>query len=115
MHEIGVMRDVLETALKTARENDGSRITKVTLKVGVMSGLIPHYCSMMFDFLTKDTIAQGCELECEELPAVFKCCECGELTYYDRIEPEFVCHACSSPKLKLIDGFKARIESIAII
>ncbi len=115
MHELSIMNDVLKTALSVAEEHGGTKVTRVTLRVGVMSGIVPYFCSSMFETIAKDTIAEGCEMIVEEEPAVFKCLECGELTTYDAPGPEYKCHVCGSPSLRLISGFKSQIINIGIV
>lgn len=115
MHEIGIMRDVLDTVVRVAEEHGGGKITKINLRVGVMSGLIPYYCRSMFEFIAKGSIAEGCELAIEEEPAVFKCLECGEISCFDAVRPEFVCNSCGSKQLRLIDGYKSQIVNMSMI
>lgn len=115
MHEIGIMRDVLDTVVGVAEKHGGNKITKITLRVGVMSGLIPYYCASMFEFIAKGSIAEGCEMIIEEEPAVFACLQCGEISRYDAVSPDYVCGSCGSEELRLIDGFKSQIVNVSII
>ena len=109
------MNDVLETAVRVAKENSGHRVTKITLKIGVMSGVVHTYVQSFFDVISKGTIAEGAEIVIENDPAVFRCCECGRTTVYDRLGPEYVCHACKSESLRLVSGRNFQIVSVAIV
>ncbi len=115
MHELSIMNDVLATALRVAKEHGGTKVTKVTLRVGVMSGIVPYFCDSMFATIAKGTIAEGCEMIVEEEPAVFKCLDCGELTTYPAPGPEYKCHVCQSGNLRLISGYKSQIVNIGIV
>lgn len=115
MHEMGIMENVLRAALSVAEQNGGSRVTGITLRAGVMSGLIPRYCRTMLEFLSKDTPAESCELCFEEEPAVFKCEDCGAETRCDAIPTDYLCSACGSRRLKLTSGYTAQIVSVAIV
>lgn len=115
MHELSIMNEVLKTALNVAETHNGKRVTRVTLRVGVMSGIVPYFCSSMFETIAKGSIAEGCELIVEEVPAVFKCLDCGEETSYEAPGPEYKCSACGSPSLRLIDGYKSQIINIGIV
>jgi len=115
MHELGIMNDVLETAVRVAEQNGGHRVTKITLKVGVMSGVMPQFMQSFFDVISKDTIARGAGLEIQTDPAVFRCKECQRTTVYNELGPEYVCHACGSEMLQLISGRSFQIVSVAII
>lgn len=115
MHELGIMKDVLATALRVAEENKGKKVTKITLRVGAMSGIVPRFCSSMFEVIAKDTIAEGCEVIVEEEPAVFKCLDCGEQSIYENPGHEIKCLSCESHSLRLISGYKSQIVNIGII
>lgn len=115
MHELGIMKDVLATALRVAEQNNGKKVTKITLRVGAMSGIVPRFCSSMFEVIAKDTIAEGCEITVEEEPAVFKCLDCGEESVYENPGHEIKCLSCGSLSLRLLSGYKSQIVNIGII
>ena len=115
MHELGIMTDVLDTALRVAEEHGGKKVTKITLKVGLMSGIVSTYVQSFFDVISKDTIASGAKLDIEDDPAVFKCRKCGEQTIYRELGPEYVCQHCGSPALHLQSGYGFQIVNVGII
>ncbi|MGI5985528.1 MAG: hydrogenase maturation nickel metallochaperone HypA [Clostridiales bacterium] len=115
MHELGIMTDVLDTALRVAEEHGGKKVTKITLKVGLMSGVIPTYVQSFFDVISKDTIAKDAEIAIEPDPAVFTCRKCGGKTVYNELGPEYVCEHCGSQALRLISGYGFQIISVGII
>lgn len=115
MHELGIMTDVLDTAVKVAKKHDGNKVTKITLKIGLMSGVVPYFAKSLFETLAKDTICEGCELVILEEPAVFQCSKCGEKTSYRDLSPEYVCDACGSESLRLLSGYDFKIYNIGII
>lgn len=109
------MNDVLETALRVADENGGKKVTQISLKVGVMSGVMPEFMQSFFDVISKGTIAEGAVLDIKSDPIVFRCRECGRTTVYDKLGPEYVCHACGSESLFLVSGRSFQIISVAIL
>jgi len=115
MHELGIMTDVLDTALRVAEEHGGKKVTKITLKIGLMSGIVSTYVQSFFDVISKDTIAKGAKIEIESEPVVFKCRKCGEQTIYNELGPEYVCQNCGSPALHLESGYGFQIVNIGII
>lgn len=115
MHELGIMQDVLDLAVKACEKNDGRRVTKITLLVGVLSGVLPNYMQSYFDLISKGTIAEGSELVIEVDPAVFVCRDCGGHTIFERYGPDFVCGECGGANVRLISGKAFKIISIAII
>ena len=115
MHELGIMTDVLDTALRVCEENGGKKVTKITLKVGLMSGIIPSYVQSFFDVISNDTKASGAKLEIISDPAVFTCRKCGNTTVYDALGPEYVCKDCGSPALRMNSGYGFQIVNVGII
>lgn len=115
MHELGIMTDVLDTALRVCEENGGKKVSKITLKVGLMSGIIPTYIQSFFDVISKDTKASGAKLEVLAEPAVFICRKCGQTTSYDALGPEYICQSCGSQALRMTSGYSFQIVSVGIV
>ena len=115
MHELGIMNEVLSTAIGVAEKNGGKRVSKITRRVGALPGIVPRFCSSMFEVISEGTIAEGCEMVIEEAPAVFKCINCGELSEYNEPEHEYKCHSCGSEQLRLLSGYKFQIVSVGIV
>lgn len=115
MHELSIMVDVLDTALRVAEQNGGKKVTKITLKIGLMSGIMPEYVQSFFDVISKDSIAKGAEIIIQPDPAVFICRKCGEKTTYEVLGPEYVCKDCGSAALRMISGYGFQIVNVGII
>lgn len=109
------MTDVLDRAVAVCEEHGGTKVTKITLKIGLMSGILPDYVQSFFDVLSKGTIAEGAQIVIESVPAVFVCRKCGAGTVYKELGPEYVCSQCGSPALRLTDGYRFQIVSIGIL
>jgi hydrogenase nickel incorporation protein HypA/HybF len=77
MHEIGIMQSVLETVLGQAEQQHATRVHRVTLRVGVFTGVVPDALQFAFEVLTKGTPAEGAELCIVTAPARSTCRECG--------------------------------------
>ena len=85
------MTDVLDRALEVCQQHGGTKVTKITLKIGVMSGIVASYVQSFFDVLSKGTAAAGAEIVIEDDPAVFICRKCGAETVYTQHGPEYFC------------------------
>lgn len=48
MHELGILRHVMETVRNIAGQNDIHRIRHITLEVGEESGCVPYYLTKLF-------------------------------------------------------------------
>lgn len=62
MHELPVTDKILEIALKHAEQNKATRIYSITLRVGGLTDLEDNWLQHYFDYLSKDTIADGARL-----------------------------------------------------
>jgi hydrogenase nickel incorporation protein HypA/HybF len=77
MHEVSVMQSALEIALEQTRANGGSRIHKMTLRIGAFSGVVASALRFAFDVVTEGTPAEGAELVIEDVPLSCVCDTCG--------------------------------------
>ncbi len=78
MHEFGIATDIVAAAVSEAEKHGAGKITAVTIRVGVLRGIVPDSLRMFFDHLVKGTLAEGAALEIEEEPVLVACRECGE-------------------------------------
>lgn len=67
---------ILEMAIKAA---EGKKINKIYLRVGRLSAIVPESVQVFFDYLSKDTIAQGAELIFELEPICLTCKNCNSI------------------------------------
>ena len=86
MHESFVARSILDNCL-AALPKDKSKITKITLSVGVMEGLEGESLRLYFRELAKGTAAAEAKIIIEKKPAELACTVCGEKSYYDGSTP----------------------------
>jgi hydrogenase nickel incorporation protein HypA/HybF len=78
MHEVGLMQRTLEIALEHAARHGARRISRMTLRVGTLSGVVPEALSFAFDIVMHGTIAEGAGLELETVPVVCFCPACEQ-------------------------------------
>ena len=109
------MTDVLDRAVAVCEEHGGTKVTMITLRIGVMSGIVASYVQSFFDVLSKGTVCEGAEIVIENDPAVFICRRCGARTEYAELSPEYVCSECGSPALHLTGGYGLQIINVGIV
>jgi hydrogenase nickel incorporation protein HypA/HybF len=91
MHEAGLMQNALDIAFKHAREAGASRIHRMKLRVGALSGVVPEALRMAFAAATPGTAAEGAELEVERVEVRCRCYQCGR-----EFQPDEVVYLCSN-------------------
>jgi hydrogenase nickel incorporation protein HypA/HybF len=89
MHEIGLLQRMVEVALDRAALGGAERIERMTVRIGVESGVEPEVIAFAFDIATRGTIAEGAELDIEEVRPVCFCAACGL-----EFEPQDALHEC---------------------
>lgn len=114
MHELGIMSRVLELAIQTAEQHGANKVVEISLQVGALSGILPHYLSSYFDMISTKTRAEGAHLNIEQSPAIFLCAECGAQSVYPEFGPDFICQSCGSDQLTLVSGSEFRVVTVAV-
>lgn len=115
MHEMGIMYQVLDVALRVGEEQSCTKVTKINLDIGVMSGIMGQYVQMYFSFMAKDTICEDAQININWLPADFVCADCGHITQIHEPETQLFCENCGSGSVRLISGREFRMASIAVV
>jgi hydrogenase nickel incorporation protein HypA/HybF len=112
MHEMAVTQSILDIATKHAEQAGAERIVQINLIVGELSGIVDDSVQFYFDFLSRDTMAQGARLVFDRRPAVYRCRECE--TIYQPEGFDWICPACDLLAFDVLSGREFRIESIEI-
>ena len=76
MHEASIMQNVFDLAVAKLHEESATRIVRLRLRVGALSGVIPEALRFAFDAMKSETPAAQAELEMERVPAGFVCRDC---------------------------------------
>lgn len=95
MHEVGLMQSALETVARVAHEHNFTRVSRIGLRVGLLSGVVPEALEFAFEVLRQGTVAAEAELEIEIVPAQFWCENCQ--AEYNLEQFEFECAHCGGP------------------
>ena len=62
MHEVSLCESILKIIEKQAEKEKFTRVVRVQLTIGELSGASPESLSFAFPFVAKGTIADGAEL-----------------------------------------------------
>ncbi len=115
MHELSVTESILKIVLKHAEENKAEKVLTIGLKIGELSELVGECIQHYFDYLSKDTIAEGAVLEIERAPIVFDCTECKDTFQVSLSDTrDFTCPQCHGAKVTLVSGREFYIKDITI-
>jgi hydrogenase nickel incorporation protein HypA/HybF len=103
---------MLSLALEKANEAKASKITKINLVIGELSGIVDDCVQFYFDFLSKDTIASGASLSFEKKPTTLRCRKC-EAVFAPR-NHDWSCPDCHEAGIEIISGRECYMESIEV-
>ncbi|MEO0826309.1 MAG: hydrogenase maturation nickel metallochaperone HypA [Cyanobacteria bacterium J06635_15] len=78
MHEISLMQAALSVAIDHAKANGASRIHRIQLQVGALSGVVPDALAFAFDVVSAGTLAEDAELKLETIPTLCYCAHCQQ-------------------------------------
>ncbi len=112
MHELPVTESILEIATRHAAQAGARHITRVHLVIGQLSSLIDDSVQFYWDIISKDTIAEGAQLDFRRIPAQMQCLDCGRV--YAPSPDELACPDCGSIQVKIISGEEFFLEAIEV-
>lgn len=112
MHELGMARDLFLEILKQAEEKNISKIYKISLSIGVASGIEKDFLTHSFcDHIFPGTIAEGAELIYEDEPVKAVCKSC-QREIQEASDFTLNCPFCKSYNIEITHGKDLRIIAI---
>ena len=112
MHEYSITQSLLSLALGKANEAKASKITKINVVLGELSGVVDECVQFHFDFLSKDTIAAGADLSFTRIATNLRCRHCEAV--FPPKNHDWSCPDCHEAKVEIIAGRECHIESIEV-
>lgn len=110
MHEQSIVENLMAIALESAKNASATKIYKINVVVGELSGAVEESMNFYFSFLRKDTIAAEAELVFTHKPAVLLCRKCNIDFMPEKMD--FRCPQCKEPQVEIIGGRELYIESL---
>ncbi len=102
MHEYSVVQALMEKIETIARDNQAKAISKVVVKIGVMSGIEPHLFEIAFETFKEKTLCHEATFVMHIQPLIIVCNSCHQES--ELAQHHYICPACHSTKLEVIDG-----------
>jgi hydrogenase nickel incorporation protein HypA/HybF len=112
MHELSITQNILTITLDNARKAEASKVSKVNVVIGEMSGIVGDCVDFYFKIISKDTPAAEAELAITNVPTLLKCRQCGN--EYPASENNWTCPDCEKKDFEIIAGRDLYIESIEV-
>ncbi len=112
MHEYSIVQSLLESCEEHARQNDAKEVTKVVVKIGVLSGVEPDLLQTAFDTFKEQTVCHNAQFIINHQKIVIECFDCGTISTLEK--HEFSCPNCQSVNIKVIDGEDMYLMSLEL-
>ncbi len=112
MHELPVTMSILSIVLEHAKTVKANKVSRINLTIGELSGIVPEYIELQFDFLSKDTIAAGANLTIHQPPTKLRCRNCD--TVFSPDNQDWVCPSCREQKIEIVSGRECSVESMEV-
>ncbi len=112
MDSLSITREMLKQLIQEAESKGATRIKRIVLEVGEMSGLDSGELQRNFDLLSRDTLAEGATLSITEIPLNVRCLSCS--AEYTASGYQLRCAACGSVASELVSGNELRVKEMEV-
>ena len=112
MHEYSIVQSLIDLAEENAVKNGAKKVTKLEVKIGVLSGVEVQLLETAFDTFKEGTICEDAEFILNIQPVVIKCKNCGEESTLSK--DEYICPKCQSGELEILDGEEMYLMSLEL-
>ncbi len=111
MHELSMTQSILGIVLEKAQAVQATKITRIDLVIGELSGIIDECVRSCFELVSQGTIAAGATL-CFSRPVTkLRCCQCG-ITFSP--DGDWSCPACRGLRTEIISGRECFVNSMEV-
>ena len=94
MHEVGIISAMLKTIEGVMEEENLTKVEKIVLQVGELSGVLPHYMQECFPAAVYKTRFQDTKLELDIVPGIARCNRCG--LEFNGLKYDLTCPTCGN-------------------
>lgn len=113
MHELGIVKHVLEQVDRAAEENGAEKVLRLTLEIGEVSSIVPQYFTDCFEWAKKKSERmKECELELIILEGISYCRKCKKT--YKTTAFGRQCPYCKGTDTYLVTGNEMNIKDMTI-
>jgi len=102
MHEYSIVQSLIDSCEENAKSNNATKVTKVVVKIGVMSGVEPDLLQTAFDTFKEETICHNAQFIINIQKVKILCNECQTTSELEK--NEYCCPKCKSTQLDILDG-----------
>ena len=110
MHELGICDCLLKMVDGIAKDEHLESVKRITVEVGTLSGVVPHFLSDCWVAVSDATPYQKTDFKVEVFPGTAGCLDCGAEFIADL--ENLVCPECGGKKLDPLSGRDLTLKEI---
>ena len=110
MHEVSIIENVVKIVSEKAFENKLTKVTKVSLKIGELSGVMSESLYFAFENCIINTMLEDSILEIEKVEAVAECKDCRLEFPIDHFNK--LCPNCNKFCSNIIGGYELYVNTM---
>jgi len=126
MHEFAAAEEILNVALRVAKEKGAKKILEINVEAGELTFLSQENLSVAFETLAEKTIAENAKLKVEVKPCRIRCHTCGYEGDVHYTDPErhddyrlaklvaLTCPKCGGNGTEVVSGTEYFVRDIKI-
>jgi len=113
VHELSIALSLLDEIANVALREKATRVSRVRLRVGRMSGVARDALLFAWELARSDTVAAQAELLIEDVPLSVFCsrCQCERVTLEGG---GLVCGICGAPSPTVVAGRELKLVSVEV-
>ncbi|WP_092991999.1 hydrogenase maturation nickel metallochaperone HypA/HybF [Thiohalomonas denitrificans] len=112
MHELSVCQGMLGQVSNIAREHGAESVSRITVRIGPLSGVEPRLLKEAFTIARMGSVAAEAELLIEELSVRVHCSQCGADS--NVTSNRLVCANCGDWQTQLVSGDELLLASVEL-
>lgn len=112
MHEISLVRSLLEQVNEIVVSNHGRSAKEIHVELGPLSGVEPLLVKEAFTQLSANRLHRDTVLVIDEVPLTARCQDCR--SEFELSDFRFLCPNCGSRETRILRGDAFRLMSVTI-
>jgi hydrogenase nickel incorporation protein HypA/HybF len=112
MHELAITQSMIELVKEHAEKANATRVGKINLIVGELSGFVDECVQFYFDLMSRGTVMEDAQLSFKRVPTTGRCRDCGK--EFEIQELDWICPSCQGNNIQLVKGNELFVESIEV-
>jgi len=112
MHELTIAQNILEIAGETLAGCEYSKVVKVQIELGELSGVDEQALLFALECLTPKTVLENAGIEVNRIEARMRCRACSH--EFRPSEIFDICPSCGSPGADIVAGKELSVKSLTL-